>query len=159
MKSMFETRIRYIFFLFLQIQVSILLLRPPSFRPFLPSTRFYTICILISQRSLRQSGRDRQVYWQMEVSRTNSWQVCSTQIIYMKNSWQETFRCTIELAEQFASRGFWGNEDAQLIVHWILDLQQIGFDLTDLYGNVSPVRFCLPVMDGIPYNANFNKSE
>lgn len=37
-------------------------------------------------------------------------------------------RCTIELAFRFAERGFWGDEDAQLVVHWVLDLQKIGYE-------------------------------
>ncbi|KAF8356879.1 hypothetical protein PRIPAC_91874 [Pristionchus pacificus] len=36
-------------------------------------------------------------------------------------------KCTIELAGHFAEKGFWGNEDAQLVVHWVLDLQKIGY--------------------------------
>ncbi|GMR43419.1 hypothetical protein PMAYCL1PPCAC_13614, partial [Pristionchus mayeri] len=41
-------------------------------------------------------------------------------------------KCTIELAELFAEQGFWGNADAQLVVHWVLDLQKIGYTFPSL---------------------------
>lgn len=63
------------------------------------------------------------------------------------------FRCTIELAEEFAARGFWGNKDAQLVVHWVLDLQQIGFDLDIFINNhqrnpnkIDCLRYVFPAM-------------
>ncbi|KAF8371357.1 hypothetical protein PRIPAC_77786, partial [Pristionchus pacificus] len=55
----------------------------------------------------------------------------SGEIVKFIDKWkchaQTLDRCTIELAEEFAARGFWGNKDAQLVVHWVLDLQQIGY--------------------------------
>ncbi|GMT07657.1 hypothetical protein PENTCL1PPCAC_29831, partial [Pristionchus entomophagus] len=40
--------------------------------------------------------------------------------------------CAIELADQFAVRGFWGEEDARLVAHWVRDLQKIGYAFPEL---------------------------
>ncbi|KAF8380929.1 hypothetical protein PRIPAC_70071 [Pristionchus pacificus] len=53
------------------------------------------------------------------------------EIVQFINQWKcigETMdKCTIELAERFAEQGFWGQEDAQLVIHWVMDLQKIGY--------------------------------
>ncbi|GMS96854.1 hypothetical protein PENTCL1PPCAC_19029, partial [Pristionchus entomophagus] len=36
-------------------------------------------------------------------------------------------RCAIDLAGQFATQGFWSEEDTNLVVLWIRDLQKIGY--------------------------------
>ncbi|GMT20043.1 hypothetical protein PFISCL1PPCAC_11340 [Pristionchus fissidentatus] len=41
-------------------------------------------------------------------------------------------KCTIELAEKFAEHGFWGYDDAQLVIHWVLDLKEIGYNFPAL---------------------------
>ncbi|KAF8373649.1 hypothetical protein PRIPAC_80078 [Pristionchus pacificus] len=45
------------------------------------------------------------------------------------------WRCTIELARQFAQLGFWGDADAQLVQHWVKDLQKIGYRFPNLRAN------------------------
>ncbi|GMT20044.1 hypothetical protein PFISCL1PPCAC_11341, partial [Pristionchus fissidentatus] len=58
------------------------------------------------------------------------------EIVQFIDTWKceaETIdKCTIELAEKFAEQGFWGNEDAKLVIHWVLDLKKIGYTFPPL---------------------------
>lgn len=82
---MFETRIRYIFFLFLQIQVSILLLRPLISSLFAQHPFLYYLHSDITEKFTTKRERSSSLLTNGSVAHKLLTGLFNPQIIYMKN--------------------------------------------------------------------------